>query len=114
MTDKDSVLEELKRISKILTLAHGKAIEKELSEVATSTERKRMWVLIDGNRMSKDIAQEVGVAIRSVDRFLKIASAAGLAENPRGKPPRRVIEYVPPSWIELLKIEKENEERETK
>lgn len=114
MSSKDPKLKELKKITKILTLAHAESIEKELSKVATSDERKRMWVLIDGNRMSKDIAQEVGVAVRSVDRFLKIASAAGLAENPRGKPPRRVIDYVPPAWIELLKIEKESEEEETK
>lgn len=57
---------------------------------------------MDGKRMSKNIAKEIGIAERSVNRFLKIAANAGLAENPWGKPPRRIIDYVPPSWVELL------------
>jgi hypothetical protein len=49
-------LHELKKISKILLLAFAPAIEKELSKVITSKARKKMWILIDGKRMPKDIA----------------------------------------------------------
>jgi len=104
------ILEELRRISRVLTLVHGDAIERELAKVCTSNERKKIWVLIDGNRMSRDIAKEVGITERAVNKFLKIVATAGLAENPRGKPPRRIVDYVPPSWIELLvKPEEEGE-----
>lgn len=112
MTHKDPVLEELKKISKILTLAHAESIEKELSKVATSDERKKIWVLIDGIRMSKDIAKKIGVTVRSVNRFLAIASRTGLVENPWGKPPKRIVDYVPPSWAELLKLPEEEEKEE--
>ena len=40
MTDE---LAELKKISKLLILAHGEAIEKELSKYATTDERKRVF-----------------------------------------------------------------------
>ena len=104
------ILDELKKISKIITLAFGDVIEKELEKVCTTNERKKMWVLIDNNRMSKDIAKEVGVTIRAVDKFLKIAQNAGLIENPKGKPPKKIVEYTPPKWIELLiKPGEENE-----
>jgi len=96
------ILSELKRISRILMLVYGDFIERELAKVCTSDERKKIWALIDGKHMSKDIAEKVGITERSVNKFLKIAANAGLAENPRGKPPKRIIDYVPPSWIELL------------
>ncbi|RLF93526.1 hypothetical protein DRN52_06375, partial [Thermococci archaeon] len=85
----------------------GKTIEKELSEIASTIERKKIWVLIDGIKTSKEIAKEAGVSVRSVNRFLAIAAKAGLVENPWGKPPKRIIDYVPPNWIELVKITEE-------
>jgi hypothetical protein len=111
MSIQDPVLEELRKISKILTLVHGEAIEKELSKVATSDERRKVWVLIDGVRTAKEIAREVGITLRSVNRFLSIAARADLVNNPRGKPPKRMVDYVPPSWIELVKIPEETGEK---
>jgi|GEM_PF-842683 len=111
MTDGDLVLEELKRISKILTLAHGESLEKELSKIATSDERKKIWVLIDCVKLPKDIAKEVGVSVRSVNRFLSIGEKVGLIENPWGKPPRRLIDYVPATWVELIKLPEEEEKK---
>ncbi len=111
MNGQDPLLEELRRVSKILTLAHGKAIERELSKVATSDKRKMMWVLLDGERTPKDIAQEIRVTVRSANRFLAIAAVAGLVHNPRGKPPRRLIDYVPPSWVELVGVRGQDDEK---
>jgi len=106
-------LTELRKISKILILANAKAIEDELSKYATTDERKKVWVLIDGKRMSKDIAQSAGIKERAVYLFLKTLENAELIENPRGKPPKRILDYVPPSWLELIKIEvpKEKEQK---
>ncbi|MCD6240819.1 hypothetical protein J7K27_04770 [Candidatus Bathyarchaeota archaeon] len=84
-------LAELRKISKILILANAKAIENELSKYATTDERKKVWVLIDGKRMSKDIAQLAGIKRRAVDVFLQTLETAGLIENPRGKPPKKYL-----------------------
>lgn len=111
MIAQDPTLDELKKIIKILTLAHADAIEKELEKVATSEERKKIWVLMDGNRMSKDIAKEIRIVESSVNKFLKIAATVGLANNPRGKPPYRIIDYIPPSWVELTEPPEENVEK---
>lgn len=106
-------LAELKKISKILILANARVLEDELSKYATSDDRKKVWVLIDGKRMSKEIAKSIGIKRRAVDTFLKILERAELIENPRGKPPKRTVDYVPPAWLELIKVEVPKEEEES-
>ncbi len=106
-------LAELRKISKILILANSKVIKDELSKYATTDDRKRVWVLIDGQRMSKEIAQSIGIKRRAVDLFLKNLKSAELIENPRGKPPKRILDYVPASWLELVKVEEAEEEQES-
>jgi hypothetical protein len=100
----EATLRELRKISRILTLANAASVEKELSKIATTTERKRMWVLMDGIRMPKDLAEETGVTVMTVSNFLAAGVTAELIEYIRGKPPRRILDYVPPSWIDLVKL----------
>ena len=107
----NSMLRELIKISKILTLANAPIIEKELSRIAKTDARKKMWVLIDGKRMPKDIAEEVGITPMAVSYFLNAAEAAQFIEYTQREPPRRLLDYVPPSWIDLI-IEGEGEEGE--
>jgi len=100
----DATLRELRKISKILILANAGEVEKELSKIASTNDRKKMWLLIDGKRMPADIAKEAGVTAMTVSYFLSAAVAAELVEYKRGEPPRRILDYVPPSWIELVKL----------
>lgn len=95
-------LRELKKISKILMIANASIIEKELSKLATSDARKKIWVLIDGKRMPKDLAKETGVTQMAVSYFLNAAAAAEFIEYAQREPPRKILDYVPPSWIDLL------------
>jgi len=95
------MLLELKKMTKVLILANAVVIEKELSKIANSDARKKMWVLIDGKRMQKNIADEVGVTQAAVSYFLTAAAAAEFVKYNKGEPPRRILEYVPPAWIDL-------------
>jgi len=113
--NENSTLRELKKISKILLLAHASAIEREISKIANTDARKKMWVLINGKRMPKDIANEVGVTPMAVSYFLNAAAAAELIEYSPRKPPCKILNYVPPSWIELVTPTVEREkDKETK
>jgi hypothetical protein len=100
----DGMLRELRQISKILLLANSVTIEKELSKIATTNDRKKLWILMDGNRMPGDIARDAGVTAMTVSYFLNAGVAAELIEYKRGEPPKRVLDYIPPGWIELMKI----------
>jgi len=100
--DNDLILHELKKISKILTLANAEAIEDELSKIANSNARKKMWVLIDGEKMPNDLAREAGVTAAAVSYFLKAAAKADFIKYVQREPPRKILDYTPPSWIELI------------
>ena len=109
----EAMLRELKKISKILTLTNASSLEKELEKIASTDDRKKMWVLMDGNRRQKEIAVAAGVTQAAVSYFLSAAVATELVEYPQGEPPRRIVDYVPPAWIELVKLPPA-EETETK
>ncbi len=99
----EASLKELKKISKVLLLANAAVIEAELSKIATTNDRKKIWVLMDGNRMPADIAQEAKVTAMTVSNFVNAGKVAELIEYKKGEPPKRILDYVPPSWTELAK-----------
>lgn len=108
-------LKELQRITRILTFAHSDSLEKALEKYASTDVRKMIWVLIDGINMPEDMMNKIGttrVKRRTVYDFLKILEEAKLVENPKRKPPKRLIDFVPASWIELFEREVEAEEEE--
>lgn len=102
---------ELKKISKVLILSNASIIEKEIAKIANTDERKKVWVLLNGKRMAKEIADEVGITVRAVRYFLVAAATAELIEYTEREPPRRILDYVPPSWIELVKPPEIEEEK---
>lgn len=107
----NATLRELRKISKILILTNASVIEKELSKIANSDTRKKMWILTDGKRMSADIAKEAGVTAMAVSYFLNAGVVAELIEYERGEPPRRILDFVPPSWLDLIKLPTTEEEK---
>jgi hypothetical protein len=107
-----SELDELRKVSKILTLVNAKALEIELSKYATTDERKKAWILIDGNSLPEEIGEKAGIKLRAIQEFLKILVDATLIENFRGKPPKRLLDYVPASWLELIKSEEKKPKEE--
>lgn len=44
---------------------------------------------------------------------MTVLKKAELIENPYGKPPKRLIDYVPPKWVELLKLPEEKTKEKT-
>lgn len=102
-------LTELRKISKILVFVNAKTLETELSKFATTSERKRAWVLIDGNRLPEEIGENAGMKLRTIQDYLKILVDATLIENFRGKPPKRLLDYVPASWLDLIKPEEKKQ-----
>lgn len=110
----DALLKELKKVTKILTLANASTIENELAKIAGTDERKKMWLLLDGKRMANDVAKEVGVSTMAVSYFLNAGKVAELIDYERGKPPTRALDYIPPTWINLLKMPAEEPPKQEK
>ena len=102
MTDSDAELRELRTISRILLLSNSQAVKKEIEKICTSDGRKKMWVLCDGRHMPKDMVAEAGLSVGPISTFLNAGVAAGLIQFEKGEPPSRLLDYVPPEWIELI------------
>ena len=103
MTEYDELLREIRNMSRVLLLANAKVLENELAKIATSNERKKMWVLMDGISNPIDLAGVVKVTPMAVSYFLSAGVAAKLVDYHPGDAPRRAVDYVPPAWIELTK-----------
>ena len=108
MSNNDT-LKELQKITKLLTFVYSEKIETELEKIANTDKRKTMWVLIDGIKGAPDIAKLVVVSGTAVRDFLNTAKSTGLIEYQRNNPPVKIIDYVPPAWIELIPKEQEVE-----
>lgn len=105
-------LTELRKITKILTLAHANALEDTIGRYASTDARKMIWVLIDGINMPEDIMNRIGrarIGLRTIYDFLEILGEAKLIENPKRKPPKKLIDFVPASWIQLFEGQGEAE-----
>jgi len=106
------LLRELILISKI---ANRNIIEKELSKVASTTERKLMWVLFDGKTHTDTIAKKIKKTQRTVQYFVNDLVSLGLIDPQRGFP-KRLLDYVPAEWLELdtkQEAKKEDERENT-
>jgi hypothetical protein len=104
-------LRELRKLSKILLLANSEIIERELSKFASTNERKKMWVLMDGQRTPKDLAIAAKVTPQAVSYYLGSGKAAGLIEYSAREPPRRILDYVPPAWLDIAELQKDSHEQ---
>ena len=52
---------------------------------------------MSGNKANRIIE----VAKEAVNKFLREMARAGFVENSRRMPPKRIIDYVPPLWVDL-------------
>lgn len=109
----EEILKELKKISKIVTLANGQQLEAALATYATNEDRKKIWVLIDGKRQPDDIVKASGLKKSAVYGFLKILEDSELIERQHGRPPKRLLEYVPAKWVAMIQVEPDSAEKET-
>jgi hypothetical protein len=112
-------LKELRKITRILTVINASALEKAIAKYASTDERKKIWVLIDGTKLPKEMISEIGnITQRAIEIFLDELEKAQLIINPKRKPAEKLIDYVPPAWIELLKknekVKKNNSRRRVK
>jgi hypothetical protein len=91
------------------------AIE-QIEKLASTDERKTIWVLCSGKLTREKLASKSGVSLRTTTTFIDSAMTYGLLEEEKGKGghPKRVIDYVPSSWKKLVKKKKRPEEQKEK
>lgn len=94
----EKIYEELIRIRELLERLARKELKEDLEKVATTKERKKIWVLCDGMTNTFDIATKVGVSQRAVQIFLNELQAKDLVTFGKRGYPKRKYDYIPSEW----------------
>lgn len=76
-------------------------IKDKIEKVASTPQRRKMWILSDGENSSSEIAKKVKVSKRSVRYFMNEGKKAGIIIVVKRGYPKRKIDYIPENWKEL-------------
>jgi len=90
--------EEITRIRQLLELLARDGIKRELEQLATSDERKKVWALCSGFMSTTEISQKVTISQRAVQMFLKELQEADLITIKKRGYPKRKFDYIPSGW----------------
>jgi len=104
--DANSILQrieaQLDGVYRLLEIQTRPQIEATLQKLATTKERRKVWILSDGERKTEEIARLSGNAIRTVQVFVQEADRAGLMDTRKRGTPRRRFDVIPADWAPLV------------
>jgi predicted transcriptional regulator len=92
----------LKVLRKLIEIQLRGPVKDELSGLASSNERRKMWILSDGTLGTTDISKKAGVSRRAVQYFVQDGLKLGFVRVDKRGYPSRTIDWVPPEWEKLL------------
>lgn len=101
----DEMIELLKKISddigeikKFARFQARDAICTLLNKIAKTSERQQMWRLADGTLSNEQIADQIGVTVRSVQYFVQDAENERLIITEKRGYPKRAMDIIPLEW----------------
>jgi predicted ArsR family transcriptional regulator len=94
----EKIYEELVKIRELLERLARKELKEDLEKIATTKERKKIWVLCDGMTSTSDIATKAGISQRAVQIFLNELQTRDLITFERRGYPKRRYDYIPSDW----------------
>lgn len=94
----EKIYEELSNVRHLLEMLLRSELTQNIEAVATTSERRKIYALLDGFSSTEEIAQKAHVSQRTVQAVVKDFSDAGLAVAFRRGYPKRVFDYVPSEW----------------
>lgn len=93
------------QISKYAKLAAGSVVIELAKKIASTDDRKTIWVFCEGKLTREQIATRIKIPKRTVSYFIDECMNFGLLEEESGKGghPKRVIDYVPEEWKRITR-----------
>lgn len=97
--------ESLFQISKYAKLVAGSVVMELAKKIASTDDRKTIWVFCEGKLTREQIATKTKIPKRTVSYFIDECMNFGLLEEESGKGghPKRVIDYVPEEWKRITR-----------
>ena len=102
------IYQELLEIRKFIRIIAYPAALEQIRKLASTNERKIVWVHCTGGLTRDEISRKTGVKKRALDLFLEACEEAGLIEEEKkkGGHPKRVIDYVPDEWERIARAKR--------
>lgn len=106
--------QDLSELTKLIRIIAAPVAIDQIEKLASSDERKAIWVLCSGKLTREQVASKSGMNVETVKRFVSLAMTYGLLEEEKGKGghPKRTIDYVPSDWKKLVKKKKKTSEEQ--
>jgi|SRR5437870_5478281 len=95
----------LETIRQILEIQSRPALLAEINALASTTERRKMWILSDGDLKTPELAPKAGLKLRAAQYFVEEGTRAGLLALENRNCPKRTIDLVPEDWKEIKELE---------
>lgn len=92
------ISEDIEVIKRYMRFQATTEISDTLKVVAKTPERQEMWRLADGTHSNEEIANRIGVTLRSVQYFVQEAEDADLIIMERRGYPKRIVNLTPQEW----------------
>ena len=92
------ISEQLEDIKRLLLVMARDSIKKDLDEIITTHEKRKVWALCDGINTTNEISQKAGISMRYVQIIVKELQNADLISLEKRGIPKRVFDYVPKNW----------------
>ncbi len=89
-------------IYRLLEIQTRPQIEAILQKLSTTKERRKVWILCNGERKTEDIARLSGNSLRSVQLYVQEAERLGLMDTSKRGCPRRRFNVTPTDWSPLI------------
>lgn len=97
--------ESLLQILKFAKLLAGSVVMEQAKKIASTDERRIIWVFCEGKMTREQIAVKTKIPKRTVSYFIDECKNLGLVEEEKEKGgcPKRVIDFVPEEWKRLAR-----------
>lgn len=96
----------MKTVKLLLEIQTRPTLTAELNSLASTSERRKMWILSSGELTTTEIAAKAGVKSRAVQYFVEEASKSNLLAVPKRGYPKRLVDYIPENWKEQTELRK--------
>ncbi len=113
MTENDSLVllrdikTALETTRTILQIQARPALKGAVNALASTPERRKMWILSNGEEKTADLANKAGLKLRAAKYFVAEGKRSGLLVFPKSGCPKRAIDLVPEDWEEIAALEAE-------
>ncbi len=92
------ISEQLGEIRHLLLIIARDTITKDLDDIITTNEKRKVWSYCDGLNSTAEISQKAGVSMRYVQAIVKELQNSNLISIEKRGTPKRVFDFVPNTW----------------